>query len=311
MISLRYHVVSLAAAFLALALGVLLGSTSVSERLLTTVSGERASLSKKVDELEGDRTRRAAELAAANRFNEAVGPLAVDGQLAQRSVVLIATADSDPRQRNAIRELLGSAGATVNGELHLTDSFSNPHRADRLRQVVTRLLPAGVQLPGGTDSGSLAGGVLGPVALADPRTGQPQATEGERASVLSGLTDGGFVTVAQPVNPAELAVVITGGVDGVDAENRAAALARFATQVDRSGAGAVLAGPRGSAGGKGAVGVVRADSSMSSVLSTVDNVDSAGGRIATVLALREQWDRRSGHYGLAGGADGPAPSVRG
>ncbi|MGH3884716.1 MAG: copper transporter, partial [Pseudonocardiaceae bacterium] len=35
MISLRYHVISIAAVFLALALGVVLGSTAISDRLLS------------------------------------------------------------------------------------------------------------------------------------------------------------------------------------------------------------------------------------------------------------------------------------
>jgi hypothetical protein len=42
----------------------------------------------------------------------------------------------------------------------------------------------------------------------------------------------------------------------------------------------------------------------------VDNVDKAAGRIATILALREQLDGAAGRYGIAGNAQGPAPEVR-
>ncbi|MER6875691.1 copper transporter, partial [Amycolatopsis sp. NPDC000673] len=90
---------------------------------------------------------------------------------------------------------------------------------------------------------------------------------------------------------------------------RAATIARFAAQMDRSGAGTVLAGDPGSAEGSGPIGVVRADTSATSILSTVDNADSAAGRVATVLALQEQLNGGSGRYGIAGNAQAIAPGV--
>ena len=88
-------------------------------------------------------------------------------------------------------------------------------------------------------------------------------------------------------------------------------VARFATQVDRSGAGTVLAGGAGSAEGTGALGVVRADTAATQILSTVDNVDTPAGRVVTLLALREQLDEKSGRYGIAGNAQAPAPGLPG
>ena len=44
MISLRYHVVSIAAVFLALAMGVVLGASGVSDRVLSAVSSQRDDL---------------------------------------------------------------------------------------------------------------------------------------------------------------------------------------------------------------------------------------------------------------------------
>ena len=40
MISLRYHIISIGAVFLALALGVVLGSTAISDRLLSGLSSD-------------------------------------------------------------------------------------------------------------------------------------------------------------------------------------------------------------------------------------------------------------------------------
>ena len=55
MISLRYHIVSIAAVFLALAVGVALGSTSVSERLLSSVGGDLDTLRLQARDLRAER----------------------------------------------------------------------------------------------------------------------------------------------------------------------------------------------------------------------------------------------------------------
>src|SRR5439155_15183602 len=228
--------------------------------------------------------------------------------LDKRTVVLITTADAGPADRDGLKALIAASGATVTGELQLTDAFADPAKADQLKDIVTRLLPAGVQRPTVSDPGRLAGGLLGPLLLISKADNKPQASAAETAAALAGLADGGFVRAADGFRPAQLAIVLTGGaVRGDAAGDRAATVARFATQVDRSGAGTVLAGGAGSADGTGALGVVRADTAATQILSTVDNVDTPAGRVVTLLALREQLDEKSGRYGTAGNAQAAAP----
>jgi hypothetical protein len=309
-ISLRYHVISIAAVFLALAVGVVLGSTTLSRSLLSGLSNDNDELVNQVHDLETQRNAQNARLADADSFATQVGPMVVTGQLDKRTVVIITTEDASPEDRDALKALLGNAGARVTGEVQLTDDFSNPEKADQLKDIVPRLLPAGVQLPTVSDPGSLAGGLLGPLLLISKTDNKPQASADETTAALSGLTEGGFIKATDGIQPAQLAVVLTGGAaKGDGAGDRAATLARFATQVDRSGAGTVLAGSDGSADGTGAVGVVRADTAATSILSTVDNVSSSAGRVVTVLALREQLDGKSGRYGSAGNAEAPAPGA--
>lgn len=310
MISLRYHAISIAAVFLALAVGVVLGSSSVSQALLSEVTGEQKSLRHQVRDLRAERNELNGQLAGARRFTSMIGPMAVQDKLTDHSVVVVSTADVGDRQRKSMTRMLERAGASVTGTVRLSERFSAPGRAGELRQLVTRLLPAGVQLPVASDPGRLAGGLIGPLTLLDPKTGKPRTSKQERAAAFEGLGQGGFVRVSQNLRPAELAVVLTGGRgEGADGDV-AASEARLAAEMDRSGAGAVLAGARGSAHGNGAVGVARSNPSISGVLSTVDNVDTPAGRVATVLALREQLEDKTGHYGLAGTADGPAPRTR-
>ncbi|WP_020672050.1 copper transporter [Amycolatopsis nigrescens] len=310
MISLRYHIVSIAAAFLALAIGVVLGSTALNGSLLSGLSDEKSNLGNQVADLEAQRNALNARLADADSFAGAMGPKVVQGALDKRSVVLITTEDAKPADRDALRDLVGQAGASVTGEVQLTEAFADPAKADQLRQVVTRLQPAGVQFPTAGDPGTLAGALLGSVLLLNKDSAQPQSTPDELAAALGGLTDGGFVRPSQGVKPAQQAIVLTGGqATGDGAGDRAATVARFSTQLDRAGAGTVLAGDPASAEGTGAVGNARADTSSTSILSTVDNVDTAAGRVTVILALREQLDGKAGRYGIAGNAEAPAPGV--
>jgi len=238
-ISLRYHVISIAAVFLALALGVVLGSTAISDRLLSGLSSNRDDLGRQVSDLQAERNALNAQLANADVFGAAVGPRIVSGALRGRSVVFVTTADAAPADRDALTGLLSSAGATVTGELQLTDAFTDPARSDQLSELSTRLLPAGLRLPTASDAGTLAGGLLGSLLLINPNNGKAQATPAETTAVLAGLGDGGFVRSGPRVLPAQLVVVLTGGASrGNGSGDRAGILARFATQLDHAGGGA-------------------------------------------------------------------------
>lgn len=312
MISLRYHIISIAAVFLALAIGVVLGSTALNGSLLSGLSDEKSELGNRVSDLESERNGLNAELAKSDSFASSVGPLAVQGQLAQRTVVLVTTPDAKPADRDALRQLIEKSGAKVTGELQLTEAFTDSNKSDQLREIVTRSLPSGAQLPTASDPGTLAGGLLGTLLQLNKDTSQAQASADESTAALAGLTDGGFLKPNSGIKPGQLTVVLTGGAaKGEAAGDQASTMARFATQMDRSGAGTVLAGGRGSADGTGAVGVARADTAATSILSTVDNVHSAAGRVATVLALREQLEGKAGRYGVAGNAQAPVPGASG
>ena len=74
--------------------------------------------------------------------------------------------------------LVQQAGATLTGQLALTDAVGDPARADQLRELASQLLPTGAQLPAASDTGSLVGGLLGGVLLT--RDGRPQVSPGRR-----------------------------------------------------------------------------------------------------------------------------------
>lgn len=305
MISVRYHLISIAGVFLALAVGVVFGSASISGRLLSGLNSDKHSLAQQVADLATQRDALDARLAGADQFGAAIGPLAVRGQLEARTVLLVTTAEATTADRDTVASLLRGAGATLTGELPLASGFTDPAKADQLRDLVIALLPAGMQLPTAADPGALAGGLLGALLL-NKDDNQPKASAEVINTVLSGLAGGGFLRPGVQVNPAQLAVVLAGG-DAV--AGRVATIARFAVQFERSGAATVLAGRQGSAAGTGPIGAVRDDTAAAGTLSTVDDVDTSAGRVATVLALRERLGGRSGRYGTAGNAQAPAPTA--
>jgi Copper transport outer membrane protein, MctB len=225
-------------------------------------------------------------------------------------VLLVLAPGADAGDKDAVRQLIGDAGGTVAGELTLTDAVLDPARSDQLRDLTTRLLPAGAQLPSATDAGGLLGGLLGAVLLSRSQNGQAQVAPDQAQAALAGLAAAGFVRPGPRPGQAPLALILGGGaLTGADAPERAATLARLATELRHGGGGAVLAGRSGAAGATGAVGVVRADSAASAGLATVDDVETAVGRVATVLALREQADGRAGRYGEAASAQAVIPGA--
>ena len=308
MISLRYHVISIGAVFLALALGILLGSTTLSDSLLSGISGQKAKLAEQVTDLQAKNNTLKSNLNAADQFATGIGQRTVRNLLTGRTVVIITTPEASNYNEQQLTTLLTAAGAQVTEQIKLTTAFSDPNKADQLRDLVTQMIPAGAQLPVASDPGTLSGGLLGDLLLLN-KTNKPQATPDERSAALTALATAGFIKAAPQqttTTPAQLAIVLTGGQQTDNAGDRAAMLARFATQLQKTGPGTVLAGETGSATGTSPIGVARADTADNQ-LSTVDNEDTAAGRITTILALQEQLTGKSGNYGTASNAQSPTP----
>ena len=297
MISLRQHVISIAAILLALVVGLVVGG-----QLLHGGSG-RADRGARVDELRSDNDRLLAQRNAADAFIARSAGRLLGGTLADRSVLVFTTPDADPADVDAVTGSLTTAGAAVTGKVALTDAFVDSGQGDRLRTAATNMIPAGAQL--GTDAvdqGSLAGDLLGLALLTDPGTGRPRATDQERGLILDTLRGGGFLA-ADNVQPAQLAVVVTGDGARADENNRGSIVGRFAGGLKDRSPGVVLAGRAGAADGSGPIAVVRDDNRLSSRGTTVDNVDREIGRVTTALGLGEQLGGGAGRYGTAAAAN--------
>ncbi|MGV0838190.1 copper transporter [Mycolicibacterium thermoresistibile] len=306
MISLRAHAISLAAVFLALALGVALGSGLLSNTVLSGLHSDKTELQNEISSLTDERNALNEKLGAAGEFDAQMAPRILRDTLADRSVVLFRTPDAADADLEGLTRVLRQAGATVTGTVELTEEFVDANSAEKLLSVVNSpILPAGKQLSTtSVDQGSQAGDLLG-ISLLIPRDpAVPPVDATQRETVLAALRDTGFITYGdQRIDAADTALIVTGGALGEDAGNRGATVARFAAGLAPHGSGTVLTGRDGSASGVAAVAVTRSDAALTDVVSTVDDIGSEAGRITSVLALGALIDGSSpGQYGIGRGA---------
>lgn len=235
----------------------------------------------------------------------------VAGTLAQRPVLVMHTADADEEDLGNVIWLLHKAGAVDAGRITLNAQFFSQAGADQLKSIVANTLPAGAQLSEESlDPGTHAGNALGAALLLDPESAEQLATPEERALLLESLKGSGYIDYEQgTILPAQAIVLVTGGDDGTGEGAFAAQnLANFAISLDEAGNGAVLAGRITAASDTGAIALAR--EWAPDRVSTVDSLGRTYGRMATVLAVREQLDGGAGAYGSATSAsDGAAPEV--
>ena len=306
MISLRTHAISLAAVFLALAIGVALGSGLLSNTVLSGLRDDKQDMQNQINGLTDDRNALNEKLSAANEFNAEMSPRILRDGMRDKSVVMFRTPDADDDDVDALARLVGQAGGTVTGTVSLTNEFVDANSAEKLLSVVNSpIVPAGTQLSTtSVDQGSQAGDLLGIALLRPQDPAAPAVDDTQRDTVLTALRDTGFLTYGnQRIGAADTALIVTGGGLGDDAGNRGATVARFAAGMAGHGAGAVLVGRDGSATGTGAVAVTRSDAGLAGAVSTVDDVGAESGRITSVLALQDLLaDGQPGQYGIGQGA---------
>jgi hypothetical protein len=311
-IDFRYHLVSLIAVFLAVALGIVIGTTQLNGRVVDNLNAQVGSLEQDKRGLEAQNQQLQAQLGSDEAFAQTVAPSLVGGSLSNRKVLLVLTSDQVPSGTvDQIDSLVREAGGKVSGTIHLQPQYTDPSSASGIENYVTGSgRPAGVQLPETDDPHQLVAALLAEVLMA-PSPGS-SANTAAISSVLAGLS--ALDVVAQDsstVSRADYAIVLTSGaLDGTDADKRNAALIDLAAALDAAGSGAVVAGDADSAASGGLVGALRNDPTVSATVSTVDNVGSAVGQLSTVLALDRERQGTSGKYGT-GSDTQPVPPVAG
>jgi hypothetical protein len=307
-ISLRQHAISLAAVFLALAVGVVLGSGFLSNTLASGLRDESRNLHGQINALNDQKNALNQKLNSADAFDAQMAGRIVHDALNGKSLVIFRAPDAKNDDVDAVSKIIGQSGGAVTGTVSLTQEFVDANSAEKLRSVVnSSILPAGAQLSTKlVDQGSQAGDLLGIALLINRDPAVATVDDTQRDTVLAALRDTGFIGYGnQHIGAANAAAVITGGGLGDDAGNQGVSVARFAAALAPHGSGVLLAGRDGSSRGTAAVAVARADAAVTSAISTVDDVNAESGRIIAVLGMADLVNGgHTGQYGTGHGATG-------
>ena len=124
MINFRYHLVSLIAVFLALAVGVVLGAGPLQNAITAHEQGSDGGTS--IETLQHEVAYARAEGQAGQDFARAVADQVLPESLSDQQVAVIVLPDASPADVDATTEMLELAGAEVLGPVNLNENFVSP-----------------------------------------------------------------------------------------------------------------------------------------------------------------------------------------
>ncbi|MCW2616724.1 MAG: hypothetical protein JWN08_3718 [Frankiales bacterium] len=312
MIDFRYHLVSIIAVFLALAVGIVLGTTALNGPVLDSLRGNIDRLSSDKRALEGDVQDLRGDVRTADDFATSVGPGLVAGTLDDERVLLVVSPGTPSDLVDRLTPLLVAAGAEVTGQLRVLPALSDPASRQLVEDLVADVLPAGVDLPDGEPVERAAAELA---AALGRQPGEDGIDGGEAQAVLSAFQEADLIQYTGESEELRraTAVVVLGAPAVEDPEEQElveqAAVLSLAGAFDDTTGGVVVAGPSGSVDDDGLVRLLRDDSGLAGRVSSVDNADRGVGLVALVQALAEQMSGRVGQYGTGAGAAGALPSA--
>ena len=282
MLDFRYHALSLVAVFLALGIGIVLGS-SLGDTVVSNANRDlAASLRSDLNSARAEASRARGGVAAREQLIEAAATPIAAGRLSGEQIALVSSGALPAEVQSDAREAarLGDARLGLVAQLAPPPDVATlgktvGPRFDGLRSDDPRLRPLGRRIGRALVSGGALARRLkkrfpdrfsGPAGAADavlffraPQEDRTEATEQFEQGLIEGLR-----RARKPL-----------------------------------------------------VGVERLDTDPSQIpfysaqrITSVDNVDSAGGRIALVLALAIPVRGRGGSFGYKGTADAPLPEPR-
>lgn len=280
--SSRYHVASLAAVFMALAIGILIGAALGSDVISGTAENLEDDLRQDLDQVRAENADLRGELESEEGFSAQIAPAVIADRLAAREVALIGLGDVDTATlTDDVQGALGPAGA----ELTQVGSVREPPDVEALTELLLtpkqRRGPAAEQLE-----------------LAAERAGRLLAGRGELPGEVRETLMSEFSGNSESL---DAAVVVRARPDELPAREENDA------QILEAG---LIRGLRDA--GLRVVGAEREDTEPSSIefftaqeLATVDSIDQLSGKVALVLAL----DGADGDFGVKETADSLLPDL--
>jgi hypothetical protein len=294
-ITLRHHLLTIVAVFLALAAGIVLGGGPLSDVGQTVVAaGNEDEPAPDDDQPRTDYTE---------SFVSALGPGVVGGRLAERSVALVTLPGADEQVVAALTEQVAAAGGTVSARYPLGDDLVDPGQKSLVDTLGSQLLTQQAEGDVAADASTYdrIGQLLG-LAVATKEV-EGQDVSGKARAIVDALSGAGLMEKPAEVTQRAPLVLLVLGTDARD-EGSDAIIAGLAQGLAAQSVGVVLAGTTAD-GGSGQLGRFRADPAAAGVAS-LDGIDTVAGRVATMITLQRSLTTQGGAFG-ASGADGPVP----
>ncbi len=305
MINFRYHVVSLTAVFLALAIGLVVGTAALNGPAVDALNDQVNGLRKQNDQYRDQVNHLKEDANRQEDFAKQAAPILLGDKLVGRRV-LVVTTSSGGKYVQPVLDMLQAAGVKVTARLEVQPKFTDPTRNEDLLDVAHGARPPTVtDLPANSNGVETSTALLAAVLLDHAPSVGPDVT----LSVIRAYTFGNFLIVTGDVTgPAEAVVVIAGGPD-VDREaaKKNEAVVTLIEQLDK--VAPIVVGIDGVGGDGNAVSAIRGDPALTKTVSTVDNVSTPQGWVVIGLALAEQLEGKAGHYGIGAGASALMPKL--
>lgn len=218
MIDFKYHVVSIVAVFLALAVGIVLGTNVLSGDVLSNLKTQTSDLRKEAQTLRDQNQQQQNQLSDDENFAQALEPAVVAGRLSGRHVVVITVPNAPKSVRDAAVKTLGEAGATVTAQVDVAASYSDPQQAQSLDELLKALTTPQYAPTAPDDVPARAAAVLAAALVGAPAgstTAEPPASAPASATAKAGSKS----TSKPSVKPTPGATVTTAASNTVATSN--------------------------------------------------------------------------------------------
>lgn len=295
MISLRYHVITLVAVFLALAVGIVVGSTVVDRSLIGGLEDQRDTLQAANDTLGDDNATLRAEVALWEGFGDDLLLPALEGRLNGLDVTLVLPPFTPDRFRVELRQTLRNAGARVDGEVRLGSrlSLEDETATEQLALAVGAGSRSGSELLRAT--GTWLGERAGP-AMLDGLAG-------------SDLEQGDFLEIAERRAGSSSRHATLVAWDATDENASMASSLMTSLLAAAAGTDEPVALAEALDQQPSVATEVRDSDALRTTIASVDHAGTTLGAVSLAVALAELTDQpaRVLHFGVLAGAQGVLP----
>ena len=319
MIDFRYHLVSIVAVFLALAIGIVFGSTELQGPTYNFLNRTTAKLQTELDQATSQRDTAQQQASEGELYAQAIEPAVLHNLLTGQRLLIVTEPGAQSSVVSGLNSAAVEAGATVTGQINLAPKFfdTSATTQDSLNQATLDVAQtASITLdPGATYQQQAAQVIASEILTTSPASpnGQPASDPGANAgTMLQAYAASQFLsTTGQPATPATLAIVVTpqnapsdGSADPLDQ-----VLIPLVQELAAKSSATVVAGSSSGSGAGSPIAVLRSNN-VASQVSTVDDADLVSGQTVAIQALAMLLGGgKAGSYGFAAnGATAVAPS---